>query len=298
MSLRACVLAALAMSLATTACDGGSGSTDTVAAASTSGSGSGSAGTGAAATTSASGGASSGMGSTSSDAGQSIDLSRWELQEPVGSPGAPTTISSAMLQAGYHDAYFFTDPSDGALTFWDPENGVTTANSSYPRSELRELDATGAGANWAVMGQSVLSATVEVVQVPDHVCVGQIHIGSALYAGLAASTKPLLELYYHANGDVVVGIEASPSGGSQTDTTLGNVPLGTRFTYVIALTGDGTGNGTIAITVNGSQQTFPMPSGFVGYGEYFKAGDYDQSAGTDPTVGATVKFFALSVSHA
>jgi hypothetical protein len=201
-----------------------------------------------------------------------------------------------MLQAGYHDAYFYTDPADGAMTFWDPENGVTTANSSYPRSELRELDSTGALANWPVMGTNTLSATVEVVNVPDHVVVGQIHIGSAIQSGLAASTKPLLELFYHSNGVIGVGIESSPAG-SETDTTVGNVPLGTKFSYVIALTGDGTGNGTIAIAINGSQMTFPMPSGFVGYGEYFKAGDYDQSAGDAGAVGATVKFYALSVSH-
>jgi hypothetical protein len=230
--------------------------------------------------------------------GKNFDLALWELQEPVGTPGSPTTISSAMLQAGYHDMYFFTDPSDGAMTFWDPENGVTTANSNYPRSELRELTPGGAGANWAASGTNTLSATAQVVKVPDHVCVGQIHIGSALDAGLPTSTKPLLELFYHANGNIAVGIESAPVNGSETDTTLANVPLGTTFSYVIALTGDGSGGGTIGITVNGTTKTFPMPSGFVGYGEYFKAGDYDQTAGTDPTIGATVKFYALAVSHA
>jgi hypothetical protein len=30
---------------------------------------------------------------------------------------------------------------------------------------------------------------------------------------------------------------------------------------------------------------------------YFKAGDYDQSAGSSSTVGATVHFYALSVVH-
>jgi hypothetical protein len=79
---------------------------------------------------------------------------------------------------------------------------------------------------------------------------------------------------------------------------LANVPLGTEYRYTIALTGDGAGGGTIAVTVDGTQRTFPMPSGFVGYGEYFKAGDYDQTAGTDPTIGATVKFYALGVVHA
>jgi len=73
--------------------------------------------------------------------GGNFDLSVWQLQEPVGSPGSPTTISSARLQGanGYQDAYFYTDTRDGAMTFWAPEKGVTTPNSHYARSELREL---------------------------------------------------------------------------------------------------------------------------------------------------------------
>jgi hypothetical protein len=30
---------------------------------------------------------------------------------------------------------------------------------------------------------------------------------------------------------------------------------------------------------------------------YFKAGDYDQSSGTDPSVGAQVGFYSLSIHH-
>jgi hypothetical protein len=229
--------------------------------------------------------------------GSNFDLVVWYLQEPSGSAGSPTYISSAMLQAGYHDAYFYTDPTDGAMTFFDPENGIVIPGSTYPRSELREVNTDGSNANWPVAGTNRLAATVAVVDVPDHVCVGQIHIGSPLGdAGLADSTLPLLELYYHVNGEIDVGIENMPVSGNESYTTLATVPLGTRFDYVISLTGDGTGNGTIGITINGTQQTFPMPSGFVGYGEYFKAGDYDQSV-SDAGVAATVKFYALSVIH-
>jgi len=225
--------------------------------------------------------------------GGNFDLSRWELQEPVGAAGNPTTISPAALSGpnGYHDSYFFTDPSDGAMTFWDPENGVTTANSSYPRSELREMNPDGTAANWPLSGTNTLTATLAVTQVPDHVCVGQVHVGTALEAGVASSTKPLLELYAYANGNIVLGLETSPAG-SQTTATLATVPLGTRFSYVIQLTG-----AALTVTINGATSTFAVPASFAGYGEYFKAGDYDQTAGTDPTVGATVKFYALSVTH-
>ncbi len=226
--------------------------------------------------------------------GGNFDLSVWELQEPVGAVGSPTIIKPAALVGpnGYRDAYFSTDPTDGAMTFWDPENGVTTPNSNYPRSELRELNADGSEANWAPLGTNTLSATLAVTQVPDHVCVGQIHCGTPLQAGVAATTKPLLELYYYANGDIKLGIEKDPSGG-QTSYPIANVPLGTRFSYVIQLLGDG----TLVLTLDGIAHTFTMPTAFGGYGEYFKAGNYDQSSGTDPNVGAVVKFYALSVTH-
>jgi len=224
--------------------------------------------------------------------GSNFDLSLWELQEPIGSAGDPTTISPAALAGGFHDSYFFTDPTDGAMTFWDPESGVTTADSSYPRSELREMNADGSPANWPIAGTNVLSATLAVTQVPDHVCVGQIHLGTAIQAGLAASTKPLVELYYEASGAIELGIENDPTGG-QTSHAIANVPLGTELSYTLQLTGDG----TISLTIDGATSTFVMPAAFAGYGQYFKAGDYDQSAGTDATVGAIVKFYALHVTH-
>ncbi|HXX67488.1 MAG TPA: polysaccharide lyase family 7 protein [Polyangiaceae bacterium] len=243
---------------------------------------------------SASGDSSDGGLRTNVAPGANFDLSLWELQLPIGSTGDPTTISPTQLEgsSGFEDAYFYTDPTDGAMTFWDPEDGVTTADSSYPRSELREMNADGTEANWPIEGTNTLTATLAVLDVPDHVCVGQIHIGSAIEAGLASSTKPLLELYYYDNGNIIVGIEDSPSG-SQTENSITNVPPGTPFSYSIQLTGDG----TITLTIDGATSSFPMPASFDGYGEYFKAGDYDQTAGADAAVGATVKFYALRVTH-
>jgi hypothetical protein len=89
----------------------------------------------------------------------------------------------------------------------------------------------------------------------------------------------------------VLGIENSPAGG-QTPHTLTNIPLNTIFTYQIKAT-----SSTITVSINGTPHSFPLPQSFVGYGEYFKAGNYIQSNGTDPNKGALVKFYALSVSH-
>ncbi len=223
--------------------------------------------------------------------GGNFDLSVWELQEPVGSAGSPTTIPPAQLEGpkGFSDTYFFTDPTDGSMSFWDPENGVTTANSNYPRSELREMTAGGAAANWPSSGTNTLRATVKVTQVPSHVAVGQIHLGT----GTPASTKPLLELFYFATGDIELGIEQTPAGGNEVNHPVGNVPLGTKWSYVIGLSGN-----TITLGIDGGAvQTFAMSSTFDQEGMYFKAGDYDQSVGTSATVGAKVQFYSLEVFH-
>jgi len=223
--------------------------------------------------------------------GGNFDLRLWELQEPVGSPGAPTTISPAQLSGpnGFHDAYFFTDPIDGSMTFWDPENGVATANSSYPRSELREMTASGAPADWVTAGTHKLRATLKVTQVPDHVAVAQIHLGT----GTPASTKPLLELFYFANGAIELLVEQSPAGGNGMRYPVGNAPLGARWSYVIGLSGN-----TISVAIDGgAAQTWMMSTTFNQEHMYFKAGDYDQSAGNSGTVGAKVQFYGLSIFH-
>lgn len=221
--------------------------------------------------------------------GGNFDLSVWELQLPTGSPGSPTTIPPSRLKgpSGYtNPAYFWTDKNDGSMTFWDPESGVTTPNSGYPRTELREMNADGSAADWPLSGTHRLSARLRIVSVTSNVCVGQIHLGSG-----GPSTKPLLELYYHANGDIVLGLEKSPDGG-QTLRTLANVALGTQWSYVIAVVG-----GRIQVTVDGGTTSYPIASGFGSYHQYFKAGDYNQSASDSTSRGAKVKFYALTVAH-
>jgi hypothetical protein len=220
--------------------------------------------------------------------GGRFNLSVWELQEPVGSPGSPTTISSSRLKGanGFQDQYFYTS-SDGAMTFWAPENGVTTPNSDFARTELREMNSNGSPADWSLSGTHRLNATLRVVSVTDHVTVGQIHLGSG-----GSSTKPLLELYYYANGSIVLGVENSPAGG-QTLHTVGQVAVGTKWSYTIGVSG----GHTLNLTINGTTTHYTVPSSFNAYKQYFKAGSYNQSSSSSTTRGARVAFYALTVSH-
>ncbi|AGZ44762.1 polysaccharide lyase family 7 protein [Actinoplanes friuliensis] len=222
--------------------------------------------------------------------GGNFNLGIWQLQLPVGSPGSPTTIPSSQLKGanGYvNPTYFFTDKTDGSMTFWAPEKGVTTPNSKYARSELREMNANGSAADWKLAGSHKLNATLRIPNVTKNVCVGQIHLGSG-----GPSTKPLVELYYRPNGDIYLGTENSPDGG-QTLHKVGNVPLGTKWSYTIAVSG---GN-KINLTVNGSTTSYSIPSSFNPYGMYFKAGSYNQSSSDSTTNGAKVKFYVLNVTH-
>ncbi|UQU66904.1 polysaccharide lyase family 7 protein [Couchioplanes caeruleus] len=221
--------------------------------------------------------------------GGNFNLAVWSLQLPIGSPGSPTTIPPAQLKGpdGYtNPAYFWTDKNDGSMTFWAPEKGVTTPNSNYARSELREMNPNGSAADWPLAGNHTLSATLRVPQVTKNVCVGQVHLGSG-----GSSTKPLLELYYRPNGDIHLGTENSPAGG-QTLHLVGNVPLGKTWSYVINVSGN-----RINLTVNGANTSYSIPSSFNPYKQYFKAGSYNQSSSESTTAGAKVKFYALTVSH-
>jgi hypothetical protein len=215
--------------------------------------------------------------------GGNFDLSIYQLQLPTGSPGKPDTIQPAQLKGstGYSNpAYFWTDKNDGSMTFWAPEKGVTTPNSNYARSELREVQ------EWPLAGNHTLNADLRIPSVTKNVCVGQVHLGTG-----GSSTKPLLELYYRPNGDIYLGTENSPDGG-QTLHKVGNVPLGTRWTYVINVTGN-----KINLTVNGSRTSYSIPSSFNPYQQYFKAGSYNQSSSDSTTNGAKVKFYTLTITH-
>jgi hypothetical protein len=221
--------------------------------------------------------------------GGNFNLSVWQLQLPTGSAGSPTTIQPAQLKgaSGYSNpAYFWTDKTDGSMTFWDPEAGVHTPNSNYARSELREMNSDGSAADWTLAGNHTLSAQLRIVSVTNHVCVGQVHLGTG-----GSSTKPLVELYYRSNGDIYLGTENSPDGG-QTLHKITNVALGTHWTYVINETGN-----KVNLTVNGSKTSYSVPSSFNAYKQYFKAGDYNQTASSSTSNGAKVKFYSLTVKH-
>ena len=223
--------------------------------------------------------------------GEYFNLSIWELQLPSGTPGAPTIISPSQLSGsnGYTDCYFYTDQTNEAMAFMDPQTGVTTSGSTHCRTELRE-ETNG----WSTSGTNILTVTERVMQVGSgtsgHVCIGQI------FQAPPYDSKPLCELMYYGTGVIELMIEQTPSGGSSVSEKPGvTIPVGTNFTYSLSLTGT-----TITLTLNGTAYNYTMPSGFDGETFYFKAGNYDQTA-TSGSVSSSsytvLEMFSLNVVH-
>lgn len=225
--------------------------------------------------------------------GGNFDMTPWELQLPVGDPGHPTTIPDSQLEGcgGYSEStYFYTDGGDGAMIMYVPggadETGcVTTPNTHYCRTELREVDpSSGKITSWDPNGSTNrLAVSVMASQVDNGshgTIIGQIHADGDV------SQYPIAKLLYNPAGDLTFGVENSLDDGGTSYHSLGNVPLNTQFTYEIRYEG-----GVLSVGINGGdQQTFP--TSFDPVLSYFKAGNYNQ--GTSPS---TIHFYSVSVSH-
>jgi hypothetical protein len=156
--------------------------------ASTGGSGSGNAGGhgdgGASSGGSAAGGAGgSGVGGGVPDfPADLIDLVPWKLTLPIAAADddAPLEIEQPDLASYSIDPWFHLDSSKTAVVFRANAGGVTTSNSGYPRSELREMSADGSElAAWSTSsGKHTMTLSGRITHLPDakpHVVVAQIH---------------------------------------------------------------------------------------------------------------------------
>ncbi|KAA8647850.1 polysaccharide lyase family 7 protein [Aspergillus tanneri] len=215
--------------------------------------------------------------------------------DPKCAPGGhPTTITPAKLKGcnGYQNKkFFYTDTQDGSLVMkvpGSPDNSdcVTTPNSKHCRSEFRELAPdSGDKASWDPSeSTNRLKATLTVTNPDDSkhgTVIGQIHIDDKI------SSKPVCELYYSKSGDLTMGVERTRDGGDSKFTKVGNVAVGTKFTYEIRYESD-----KLSVSINGgspkSLDTYELKSPK----SYFKAGNYNQGESA-----SEVHFYELTVQH-
>ncbi|WP_053171341.1 polysaccharide lyase family 7 protein [Streptomyces sp. SBT349] len=111
-----------------------------------------------------------------------LDLSDWKVTLPIGEDGDPTEIFQPDLDGYSHDPYFQVNDAGDAVRFRAPVNGVTTGGSSYPRSELREMEEGGEDeTEWSSTSgthtMTVREAFTHLPEVKPEVVGAQIHGG-------------------------------------------------------------------------------------------------------------------------
>ena len=253
--------------------------------------------------------------------GGNFDLNHWYLQLPTlngvltgTAAGNVDSASTPQLVAGFTNAYFYT-ATDGAMTFWTPDNGATTSGSAHPRSELRELlNTNDTTVNWTLYGQHTLIAQCKVLQVPadtGKVCIGQIHEPGTRLDGSTSANNEQMIMFDLPNQKIYANINLDGDLASSFGKTFisgASVATNTVINYSMSVL-----NGVLTISVNNVTNAWNLFSGTNFQGHiaqnwdknsgntvYLKAGDYNQTTNqcNCSTDGARVAFYALTTFHA
>ncbi len=215
-----------------------------------------------------------------------LDLTNWKITLPIADPTksafSPLEVLQPRLATYSHPIHFHLTAAKDAVVFQAHAGGVTTSNSGYPRSELREMANDGKdNASWSTTtGTHTMTITQTITHLPEvkpHVVAGQIH----------DSGDDVIMVRLERNKLFVEG------GGRDLGTLETNYQLGTRFTVKIVATG-----GRIRVSYNDVQKVDLAAS--ISSGCYFKAGAYTQSntsKGDLPTAYGEVIIHDLKVMH-
>jgi Alginate lyase len=198
-------------------------------------------------------------GRTASMPGDLIDTHDWYLTLPTGKKGSPDTIDGSKL-ATYHSSFFQLNPQRNGIVFSANADGVTTKNSHYPRSELREMNGSEK-ASWSnTSGTHVFDVREAFTKLPEakpEVVGVQIHDAEDDVMQIRLEGTKLMVQYHDGKSETVL----DP-----------NLQLGTPFTTRIVAA-----NGKVDVLYNG-QTKAELP--LSGSGWYWKVGAYVQSNGS------------------
>jgi hypothetical protein len=225
---------------------------------------------------------------------QLLNLLNWKLTLPTGSPGLPDEISQPQLATFSVSPYFLISPSGKCVIFNAHAGGVTTPNSIYPRSELREQTNNGSSnVFWDTdIGKHSLTSTVAITHLPSvkpDIVVNQIHdaLSDLLMVRLVRK-----RLYLEGNDPT----SNSPGAAIDYGTLESNYQLGTFFTVRIVVE-----NNKIDVYYNNlilPKYTISLPVTKTNC--FFRAGAYTHSnvnKGDLPSAYGEAVFTYLDVEH-
>jgi len=266
-----------------------------------------------------------------------FDLLGWTLSVPVDEDGNGKSdqIKEKQLSSGYAYPDFFYLDDQGGMVFKSPVKGAKTSkNTSYTRSELREMIRRGdtshstkgvTGNNWvfstapaadkAAAGgvDGTMDATLAVNYVTTtgkdyqvgRVVIGQIHANHnepvrIYYRKLPGNSKGSIYYAHEPVKNKEVWVEMIGSKSDSASDPSDGIALNEKFSYRINVEGNTL---TVSIMRPGKpdvvRSTDMSESGYDQGGKYmyFKAGVYNQnkSGKADDYVQAT--FYDLAISH-
>lgn len=217
-----------------------------------------------------------------------LNLSRWKLQLPIDDPNQSGTqilqVTQPRLNTYQISPWFKVSSTStcDAVQFRNAVNGVKTPNTTYARSELREMNSGGNEASWSSNSGThtmvIDQAITHLPKVKPHVVAGQIHDGNDRSVFRLEGSS----LYVTRDNDTHYKLVTS------------NYTLGARFQAKFVVS-----NGSIKAYYNNVWQATIPVSFTTGY---FKAGVYTQanctnSSPCDSSNYGQVKVYNLTVSH-
>ncbi|WBQ04698.1 polysaccharide lyase family 7 protein [Kribbella sp. CA-293567] len=216
-----------------------------------------------------------------------LDLTRWKVQLPIDDPNQSGTqvlqVTRPRLNTYVLSPWFKPTSSCDGVQFRNAVNGVKTPNTTYARSELREMQTNGTTeAKWSSnSGTHTMVIDQAINHLPNtkpQVIAGQIHDGD----DRATFRLDGKALYVTRDNDTRFKLVDS------------NYVLGTRFQAKFVVS-----NGSIKAYYNGALQTTIPVSFTTGY---FKAGVYTQANCDNSSPCNTSNYgqntiYGLSVTH-
>jgi alginate lyase len=217
--------------------------------------------------------------------GDVLNLTNWKLQLPVDDPNQSGTqvleITQPTLDSYERSPWFVDLPDCNGVRFRNAVNGVTTPNTSYARSELREMRGSS-GASWSsTSGTHTMVIDQAITHLPNtkpQVVAGQIHNGNDMAT-------------FRLDGSSLYVTNENDTHYKLVD---GNYTLGKRFQAKFVVS-----NGSIKAYYNNVLQA-TIPKSFTGGN--FKAGVYTQANCTNSSpcdssnYGETV-IYNVTVTH-
>jgi poly(beta-D-mannuronate) lyase len=189
-----------------------------------------------------------------------FDMSIFKVTLPIGSQGSPTEIKPPDILTYVHDDYFHLNEARNGVVFMAHCGGVSTSNSGYPRSELREMTSSGDRAAWSTSsGTHTMWVKQAVTHLPDlkrHVTCAQIH----------GSDDDIMQIRLE-HSKLFIEWDGNDGPALETDYQLGTV-----FTVKLVASG-----GKIDVYYNESTTSSGSYSTSQS-GCYFKAGCYTQAS--------------------